>query len=299
MDPIYLMKVFIAVGEEESLAAASRRLNLSSVAVTRAVSALEAQLGNKLLLRMTRNVRLTDAGRRYLEGLKGILAKLAEADETAAGINSDRRRRLTVTASPLFGRNLVIPCIVEYMHRFPDVDVSAHFADRIVNLVDEKMDVAVRIGRLPDSGLKSVAVGWVRRLLCASPAYLDMHGSPEHPPDLREHMIIATSAMSPRVDVKSGWHDGPANSRLRPRLTVTSHDAAIEAALAGLGITRLLSCQAAPLLANGSLKIVLVGHEAAPLPVQVLHREGKYGSSKVRDFIDSLVARLRADSSLN
>lgn len=292
------MTVFVAVGEEESLAAAARRLNLSRDAVTRAVGSLEAQLGNKLLLRMTRNVRLTEAGRRYFEGLKSVMAKLAKADEAAARINGNRKGRLTVTASPVLARNLITPCIVEYMQQFPDVDVWAYYSDRIINLVDEGVDVAVRIGRLPDSGLKAVSVGQVRRLLCASPAYLATHGAPEHPADLREHVVISTSAPPPQVDLKAGLNDSPASVRIRPQLTVTSHDAAVEAALSGVGIARLMSCQVAPLLADSSLQIVLPNFKSGTSPVQVLHREGKYGASRVRDFIDLLIARLRADSSL-
>jgi DNA-binding transcriptional LysR family regulator len=299
MDQLYLMTVFIAVGEEQSLAIAARRLNLSPEAVARAVCALEAQLGNKLLLRTPRSVQLTEDGRRYLEGLRRIMAKLAEADQAATEIKLRREGRLRVTACPMLGRGFVIPCIVDYMHRFPDVEVWGYFSDRTVNLVDEGIDVAVRVGQLVDSRLKSMRVGRLRRLLCASPAYLARRGVPEHPADLRQHTIIATTAMASRSEMKSGLYDAGPNNKTRLRLTVTSHEAAIDAAVAGLGITCLLLSHVAPLLDNGCLVPVLAAHEAPPLPVQVVHREGKNGSSKVRDFIDLLVARLRADGSLN
>lgn len=299
MDQIHQMIVFIAVGEELSLARAARRLNLSPDAVARAVCSLEAQLGNKLLLRTARTVQLTEAGRRYLDGLKKIMAKLAKADEAATDVKLSREGRLTVTAAPIFAKAFVIPCIVEYMRRFPDVEVWGYFADRAVNLVDEGIDVAVRVGRLMDSGLKAVGVGQVRRLLCASPAYLAMHGVPGHPADLRKHTIVATTAIAPRAELKSGLYDGASNDKMRLRLTVTSHDAAIDAALAGMGIACLLLPHVAPLVEAGRLVPVLRGHDPAPLPVQVVHREGKNGSSKVRDFIDLLVARLRANASLN
>lgn len=299
MDRMHQMTVFIAVGEEQSFAAAARRLNLSPAAVTRAVAALESELEVKLLQRTTRNVRLTEAGRRYLDDLKHIMVKIAEADEAATGINVAPKGNLAVTASVLFGKLFVMPCIVEYLGRYPEVEVSACFLDRVVNLVDEGMDVAVRIGHLPDSGLKAMRVGQVRRVLCASPEYLARHGVPQYPADLLRHTVIAASGVSPRIEWKFGPEKDPTLVRIRPRLTVTSNDAAIEAAASGLGIARLLSYQIAPNLAKGTLKILLAEYEEPAIPVHVLHRESKYGSSKVRSFIDLLVARLRQDKNLN
>jgi DNA-binding transcriptional LysR family regulator len=299
MDQLHLMNVFVAVGEEESFAAAARRLDLSPAAVTRAISGLEELLGIKLLLRTTRSVRLTEAGRRYLDDTRNILASIVEANEAAAGVNSSPRGNLSVTASVLFGKAFVMPCIVEYLKQFPEVDVSAYFLDRVVNLVDEGIDVAVRIGHLPDSSLKALRVGQARRVLCASPEYLARNGIPQHPGDLLRHTVIAASGISPRVEWKFGAVDDPTMVRMKPRLTVTGNDAAIAGAVDSLGITRLLSYQIAPQLAEGKLKIILAEYEEAPWPVHVLHRESKYGSSKVRNFIDMLVERLRANPSLN
>jgi DNA-binding transcriptional LysR family regulator len=299
MDQLHLMNVFVAVGEEESFAAAARRLDLSPAAVTRAISGLEELLGIKLLLRTTRSVRLTEAGRRYLDDTRNILASIIEANEAAAGVNSSPRGNLSVTASVLFGKAFVMPCIVEYLKEFPEVDVSAYFLDRVVNLVDEGIDVAVRIGHLPDSSLKALRVGQARRVLCASPEYLARNGIPQHPGDLLRHTVIAASGISPRVEWKFGAVDDPTMVRMKPRLTVTGNDAAIAGAVDSLGITRLLSYQIAPQLAEGKLKIILAEYEEAPWPVHVLHRESKYGSSKVRNFIDMLVERLRANPSLN
>ncbi|UPG96471.1 LysR family transcriptional regulator [Luteibacter aegosomatissinici] len=293
MDQIHLMKVFVAVGEEESFAAASRRIDLSPAAVTRAVAALEDELGVKLLARTTRNVRLTEAGRRYLDDTRNILASIAEANEAAAGVNAAPKGNLSVTASVLFGRTFVMPCIVQYLQDFPEVDVSAYFLDRVVNLVDEGMDVAVRIGHLPDSSLRALRVGQVRRVLVASPAYLATHGVPQHPADLLRHTIIAASGISPRVDWKFGAVEDPTMVRMKPRLTVTSNDGAIAAATSGLGIARLLSYQVGAELAAGQLKIILDDYEESAWPVHILHRESKYGSSKVRHFIDSLAEHLR------
>ncbi|MBI6900216.1 MULTISPECIES: LysR family transcriptional regulator [Pseudomonas] len=294
MDQIHLMKVFVAVGELESFAAAARRLAISPAAVTRAVSALEEQLGVKLLLRTTRSVRLTEAGGRYLEDTRHILASIVEANEAAAGINAAPKGDLAVTAPILFGKKFVMPCIVRYLQQYPEVDVSAYFLDRVVNLVEEGMDVAVRIGQLPDSGLKALRVGRMRRLLCASPEYLERHGTPRHPSELQKHEVIAAGTLSPRTDWRFGAIDDPTLIRMKPRLTVTSNDAAIAAASAGLGIARLLSYQVADEVAAGRLQVILAEYEEAPWPIHILHRESKYGSTKVRTFIDMLAEHLRS-----
>jgi len=294
MDQIHLMKVFVAVGELESFAAAARRLDISPAAVTRAVSALEDQLGVKLLLRTTRSVRLTEAGGRYLEDTRHILASIHEANATAAGINATPKGELAVTAPILFGKKYVMPCIVRYLQQYPDVDVSAYFLDRVVNMVEEGMDVAVRIGPLPDSGLKALRVGRVRRMLCASPDYLARHGVPKHPSDLAGHAVIGTTNLSPRAGWRFGVTEEPTLVRMKPRLTVTSNDGAIAAASGGLGIARLLSYQVADELASGQLQVILAEYEEAPWPIHVLHRESKYGSAKVRAFIDMLAQALRA-----
>ncbi|QQE85235.1 LysR family transcriptional regulator [Pseudomonas putida] len=294
MDQIHLMKVFVAVGELESFAAAARRLDISPAAVTRAVSALEDMLGVKLLLRTTRSVRLTQAGGRYLEDTRHILASIFEANEAAAGINATPKGELAVTAPILFGKKFVMPSIVRYLQQYPEVDVSAYFLDRIVNLVEEGMDVAVRIGPLPDSGLKALRVGRVRRMLCASPEYLARQGVPQHPSDLPAHAVIATTNLSPRAGWRFGVTDEPTMVRIKPRLTVTSNDGAIAAALGGLGIARLLSYQVVDEIASGQLQVILADYEEAPWPIHVLHRESKHGSAKVRMFVDMLAHELRA-----
>ncbi|MDN3577173.1 LysR family transcriptional regulator [Chitinimonas viridis] len=299
MDRLHLMTVFVAVGEEESFAGGARRLGMSPPAVTRAISALEARLGVKLLQRTTRYVRVTEAGQRYLDDARRILGEVDEADEAAAGINAAPRGHLTVTAPVLFGKMFVMPGIIDYLNRYPEADVSALFLDRVVNMLEEGVDVAVRIGPLPDSSMRAIKVGQVRRVLCASPEYLERHGIPLTPQVLRDRTIIAATGVSPAVEWKFGPESGPANIKLKPRLTVTSNDAAIEAARSGLGITRLMSYQIAPHLATGELKIVLSEYENAPLPIHIVHRESKYGSAKVRSFIDLMVDRLRADKHLN
>ncbi|QDQ26254.1 LysR family transcriptional regulator [Chitinimonas arctica] len=298
MDRMQLMTVFVAVADEESFAGGGRRLGMSPPAVTRAISALEARLGVKLLERTTRSVRVTEVGQRYLDDARRIIAAADEADAAAAGINATPRGHLAVTAPVLFGKLFVMPGIVDYLQQHTDVTVAALFLDRVVNLMDEGIDVAVRIGPLPDSGMRAVRVGQVRRVLCAAPAYLDRHGTPQSPEELRRHTIIAANSTAPSVEWRFGPDHAPSAIKLQPRLTVTSNDGAIEAARAGLGITRLMSYQAAAPCESGALQTVLTAFEKAPLPIHVLHRESKHGSAKVRAFIDLMVARLRADPHL-
>jgi DNA-binding transcriptional LysR family regulator len=299
MDRFHMMQVFVAVAEDQGFAAAARRLQLSPPAATRAVAALEQHLGVKLLNRSTRHVRVTEAGQRYLEDARRVLAEVAAAEEAAAGINSEPRGHIAVTAPVLFGRMFVMPAVLDYLDRFPAVEVSAVFLDRVVNLLEEGLDVGVRIGELPDSSMRALRVGSVRRVLCAAPDYLQRAGLPPSPEDLPDHTIIASSAGNMAPAWQFHKDGGVRTIKLTPRLSVTSNDAAVEAAVAGFGITRLLSYQIAPQLAAGTLKTVLSEFEPPPLPVHILHREQRQSSTKVRSFIDLLAAHLRADKALN
>lgn len=299
MDRLHLMTVFVAVAEEESFAGGARRLGMSPPAVTRAIAALEERLAVKLLNRTTRFVRATDAGQRYLEDARRIIAEVDDADEAAAGVHAEPRGHLAVTAPALFGKMYVLPGIVDYLQRYPAMEVSALFLDRVVNLLEEGLDVGVRIGELPDSTLRALRVGKVRRVVCASPDYLDRHGIPQTPAELSDHAIISASAVSPTVDWKFGQGSKSTTFRVKPRLCLTTNDAAIEAAVQGFGITRLLSYQIAPYLASGQLQTFLNNYESEPMPVHVLHREGRHAAGKVRTFIDLMVARLRNDRNLN
>lgn len=299
MDRLHLMIVFVAVAETESFAAASRRLGLSPPAVTRAIAELEKRLGVKLFNRTTRFVRATEAGQRYLEDSRRIIGEIDDADEAAAGVNAAPRGQLAVTAPVLFGKMFVLPAILEYLRRYPAMEVSALFLDRVVNLLEEGLDVGVRIGELPDSSMKAARVGAVRRVLCASPEYLTKHGTPDKPAALSTHSIIAASGVSPTHEWKFRQGGKSIAARVTPRLTVNSNDAAIDAALQGFGVTRLLSYQIAPQVASGRLKIILREFEPAPMPIHVLHRDGRYGSAKVRSFVDLIVDQLRNDRALS
>jgi len=299
IDQFHLMRVFASVAEEGGFAAASRKLDLSPAAVTRAVVALEEQLGARLLQRTTRNVRFTDAGRQYYENVRAILTSIAEANEAVAESNATPRGTLSITAPVMFGRMFVMPSVIDYMQRYPQVKLIAHLVDRVTNLVDEGMDVAIRIGHLPDSGLRAIKVGHVRRVLCASPGYLDKFGSPEHPAELAQHSIISSSHVSPQTEWRFNAEKEALLVRLDPRLTVTSNDAALSAAVSGLGIARLLSYQVWSEVEKGSLRLILEAYEEEPWPVHVVHREDKLGSSKVRSFIDNIVDSLRSHTKLN
>lgn len=299
MDRFHVMAVYVAVAEEESFAGGARRLGMSPPAVTRAVASLEKRLGVKLLTRTTRFVRATDAGLRYMEHARRIIAEADEADEAVAGVNAAPRGQLSVTAPVLFGRMFVTPSIVEYLRHFPDMSISAVFVDRVVNLLEEGMDVGVRIGELPDSSMKAIGVGHVRRVVCAAPDYLKANGVPRTPADLAKHTIVAASPVSPSVDWKFVNGKKATSVKLTPRLTVTTNETAIVAAVQGFGVTRLLSYQIAAFLASGQLKAVLTDYEPPSLPIHVLHSEGRQGSAKVRTFVDLLVERLRADKALS
>jgi DNA-binding transcriptional LysR family regulator len=307
MDQLHLMTVFIAVAEEQGFAPAARRLNMSPPAVTRAIAALEDTLGIKLLSRTTRYVRITEAGARYLEDTRRILAAVEQANEAAIGINAEPKGHLTVTAPVLFGQKYVMPGVVEYLNTYPETQVDAVFLDRVVNLLEEGFDVGIRIGQLPDSTLHAKTVGEVRLVLVASPEYLARHGIPQTPEELKQHTLIASSAGNMTHDwqfselhqKQKGKQKGKQTIRIQPRLTVTSNQAAIDAAKAGLGIARLISYQVADELKDATLKTILSDYQLPAMPVHIIHREGRMASSKVRCFIDLMAQRLREDKTLN
>ena len=298
MDRLQSMSVFVAVAEEESFATAARRLNMSPPAVTRTIAALEDHLGIKLLTRTTRFVRATDAGQRYLESARRILAEADEADEAAAGVHASPRGRLAVTAPVLFGSMHVMPGVVAFLARYPDVSVNAVFLDRVVNLLEEGIDVGVRIGELPDSTMRAIPVGSVKRVICASPDYLARHSGLNEPRDLGGQTIISASPISPGLDWRLGNGKQQISIKVQPRLTVTNNAAAIEAALMGFGITRLMSYQVAAYLATGQLVRLFNEYEPPAMPIHIIHLDGRQASAKVRALVDVLVEQLRGNSAL-
>jgi DNA-binding transcriptional LysR family regulator len=299
MDRLQAMTTFVAVVDSGGFASAARKLNLSPPVVTRAVAELEARLGLRLLTRTTRFVRVTDAGARFAEDCRRILADIDEAETAATGTHSTPRGTLTVTAPVLFGHLYVTPILVSYLQQFPEVDGQCLFLDRVVNVVEEGIDVAIRVGELPDSSLQATRVGRVRRVLVAAPAYFEARGRPRRPEDLVQHTIVSASGVNPVSEWRFNDAGKPLIQRLQPRMRTTTNDSAIAAAVAGLGIARLLSYQVAGHLRSGALQPVLEAFESAPLPVHVLHHEGRRVTQKVRAFVDLAVERLRGDPGLS
>ena len=293
MDRLHLINVFIAVVDTQGFAGAARKLNLSPPAVTRAINELETYLGVRLLTRTTRIVKVTEAGARYAEDCRGVLSHLNKADESASGLHSAPRGRLTITAPVGFGAMYVTPIVTEYLARYPEVTASCWFMDRVVNMLDEGVDVGVRIGELPDSSMQAIRVGRMRLLICATPAYLAEHGEPKSPEDLEKHMIIAASGATSTSEWRISSQGTPSVVKLRPRLITTTSDTAIAAALTGFGLTNVLAYKVTKHLREGRLKAVLSDFEPPALPVHVLHREGRHATQKARRFIDLAVERLR------
>lgn len=298
MDRLQTMAMFVAVSEAQSFSAAARQLNVSPPVITRAVAELENRLGVKLLNRTTRYVRPTEAGSRYVADARRVLEEIELVDEAAAGVNAEPRGSLVVTAPVLFGRTYVMPGIVDYLKRYPQTEIQALFLDRVVNMLEEGIDVGIRIGELPDSTMRALKVGVVRLFTVVSPAYLHQNEKPDTPENLSIHSIIASSAGNHFMDWQFKTAQKNQTFRINPRLIVSTNDAAIEAARKGFGITRVLSYQVAPYVANGELVTILQDFEPAEFPIHIVHREARHSSSKIRAFIDLLADRLRSDTSL-
>lgn len=296
MDRWQAMRIFVKVAETGSFAEAARHTHMSAPAVTRAVASLEELIGARLFVRTTRSVKMTEAGARYVEDCRQILADIAAAEAAAGGSYATPVGTLAVTASALFGQMHVLPILTEFLNTYPTMRARTLFIDRPVNIVEEGIDVAVRIGHLPDSGFTAIRVGTVRRVVCGSPAYFERHGVPTTPADLKHHRIAAST---------SAWASPEWRFAGDQRVTVdlvlqcNTNEAAITTAKDGWGLTRVLHYQIGPALREGSLRIVLGDHEEPPLPIHILHPEGRHAPAKVRAFVDLAAARLRANPLLN
>lgn len=290
MDRIDSVAVFAEVAERGSFAQAARRLNRSPAAVTRAVAELEARLGVRLLNRTTRKVSVTEVGQRFLAGARRVLADLSEIEQAAAGQGQAPRGELRVTAPIEFGRRHVLPLATEFLARYPEVSVRLTLFDRPVDLVEEGLDAAIRIGALADTSAIATRVGAVSRIVVAAPAYLQRRGTPRRPEDLPPHDIIAFGGM----EGTGRWRfaDG-IEVAVKPRLSVNTAAGALDAARAGFGVTRVLSYQAVDSFADGTLVRLLRGQEPAETPIHVLHPGGRHPPPKLRAFLDALVPQLR------
>ncbi|MEL6837857.1 MAG: LysR family transcriptional regulator [Pseudomonadota bacterium] len=292
MDRLQSIEVFIAVAEAESFAGGARAVGLSAPSATRGVNALEERLGARLFTRTTRRVRLTDVGRVYLEDARHILAQLQAADDAAAGAATNPVGHLRLTCSTEFGRIYVAPILTGFLDTYPEVTADVLMVDRVVNMVEEGFDVAVRIGELPSSGMSAVRVGTVRRIVCGSPKYFERFGVPKDPADMRSHQIVSASPVSPGTE----WHFGvdmKETVRITPRLTVSSVAAGIEIARQGWGLIRVLSYQVGTDVEEGNLKTALDQYEPEPLPIHLVHVDGRRVPAKVRAFMDFAKPRLR------
>jgi DNA-binding transcriptional LysR family regulator len=290
MNRLEAMSVLLAVVDAGSFSGASRTLRMPLPTVSRKVAELERHLKSPLLIRSTRKLALTESGAAYVAACRQILEQVAEADRRATGEYRAPRGELCVTAAVVFGRMHVVPVVARLLADYPDVDVRLELTDRYLDLIDEHVDVALRIGTLPDSRLVATRVGQVRTVACASPAYLEKHGTPRKPADLAAHDCV-TFAM---IGGAQSWVFRDAETvRVRSRLTVNTAEAAIDAAIAGVGIARVLSYQVAELVRGGALDVVLRKHEPAPAPVNIVYNPQLVVPAKVRAFIDLAAPQLK------
>ena len=287
MDRLRAMEVFVAVAEAGSFAAAGVRLGMSPPAVTRAVAAVEDRLGARLLNRTTRRLSLTEAGSRYLESARRLVAEIEAADRAAAGELAAPCGRLTLTCSVTFGRLHGVELVAAFLREQPRLAVTVLMLDRIVDLVDEGVDVAIRIGALPDSSLIAHRVGETRRLLVASPAYLQRHGRPERPGNLKGHDVIAFTGLMPGRDWRHTSLEGHATGVAHgARLTVNDACAALAAAARGEGLAVALSYMVQQMLADGRLSSVLENFEPSPEPIHIVYPLSRPLAPKIRAFVD-------------
>jgi len=289
------MSTFVAVARAGSLSAAARGLGEPLTTVSRRLAALEEHLGASLVTRTTRRLALTEAGRSYLDVCRRVLDELETAESEIAGREGDVAGEIVVTAPVVFGRLNVLPLLVRFLAAHPRLDARLDLTDRIVDLTEDAVDVALRIGALPDSALRATRVGTVRRIVCASPAYLKAHGVPRMPQDLASAACIAFGPFArERAWVFESVPHGRNTVRVRTRLSVTTAEAALEAALAGLGVARVLSYQAAEALARKRLRAVLEAYDDTAIPVHLVHRNVRQQRPQVRLFLDFAAQELRA-----
>jgi DNA-binding transcriptional LysR family regulator len=294
MDRLEAMSILREAVDAGSLSAAGRRLGVPLATVSRKVSELERHLGTRLLNRSSRKLTLTDAGRSYVVACKRILEDVAEAERVASGEYSAPKGNLTLSAPIVFGRLHVLPIVMAFLKHHPDIDIRLVLADRVVDLFEDHVDLAIRIGDLPDSSLVAIRVGSIRRVVCGSPAYFAGRGTPQHPSELSAHDCVSFEGLmaSDFWSFRVGKSDTPV--AIHSRLVVNTAEAAIDAAVAGVGITRVLSYQVASATEAGALAVVLEAFEPAPVPVNLVHAGQGLLPLKLRAFIDFAAPLLRA-----
>jgi DNA-binding transcriptional LysR family regulator len=293
MDKLGAMSTLLRVVDAGSLSAAAKQLDVPLATVSRRIAELEANLQTRMLNRSSRRLSLTEAGRLYVEACKRILEQVEEAERAATGVYKDPKGRLTVTAPIVFGRTHMIPLVSEFLARYPEIDIKLLLVDRLLDLLEADVDVALRIGDLEDSSLIALRVGTVRRVTCASPSYLSRHGRPQKPEDLRRHIAVTFDNLASPEEWRFSFARGDAVVPIRSRLTVTTAEAAREGAIAGLGLTRLLSYQIAEAKRAGTLELVLEEYELPPWPVSLVYVGQQLLPGKLRAFLDFATPRLR------
>jgi DNA-binding transcriptional LysR family regulator len=294
LDRFEAMSILLASVEEGSFSAASRKLNMPLATVSRKVADLEAHLKTRLLVRSTRKLMLTEPGVAYVAASKAILEQVEEAEAQANGEYSVPKGELTITAPVVFGRLHILPVVAEFLARFAEINVHLVLADRIVSLIDDHIDMAVRIGELPDSNMIATKVGTIRRVICASPSYLAAHGVPRTPGSLRDHTCVTFSELMSGASWTVKNKDGKMES-VRPfcRLKINTAESAIDAAVQGVGLTNVLSYQVARYVQEGALEIVLQDFEPPPIAVHLVHAHQGLLPLKMRRFLEFAAPRIR------
>ena len=294
MDRLEAMSVLLTAVETGSLSAASRALGAPLTTVSRKVSDLEKHLKTQLLNRSGRRLTLTDAGRSYVAACRRILEDVRAAERTAAGEYSAPQGDLIVTAPIVFGRLHVLPVVVEFLKVYPDIDIRLVLADRLFNLIEDRVDLAIRIGPLPDSSLKASRVGSIRHVVCGSPVYFGRRGKPKSPFELSDHDCVTFQGLSSPDTWTFRIKKTEKPIAIHSRLVVNTAEAAIDAAIAGVGMTRVLSYQIAHALMSGALDVALQAFEPAPWPVNLVYGCGQVLPLKLRAFLDFAAPRLKA-----
>lgn len=291
MDRFDAIRTLLAAVDGGSLSAASRALGMPLPTVSRKVSELETHLGTQMVVRTSRKLVLTDAGQAFVQSSRRILGELEEAERAASGEYQSPRGELLVTAPIMFGKLHILPVVLSFLCIYPDVNVRLVLADTVIDLIDNHVDVAARLGRLPDSGLVAMKAGEVRWITCASPDYLARHETPQTPTDLLHHDCLAFEGL--QTSRSWSFTSGGDAIAIRPRLGVNTADALIEAASAGLGVARMTSYQAAAALREGKLVRLLQAYEPEAIPVHLVHTGPPLLPLKLRAFLDFAGPRVR------
>lgn len=297
MDRFDAIRTLLAAVDGGSLSAASRTLGMPLPTVSRKVSELEAHLGTQILIRTSRRLMLTDAGEAFVEASRLVMDRLEDAERVAAGEYRAPRGDLLVTSSIMFGKLYVTPMVLDFLAAYPDVNVRLIMADHVINMLENHVDAAIRIGSLPDSGLVAARVGEIHWMTCASPDYLARRGTPERPADLFEHACVAFEGLLPARDWTFGTGASIETIAIVPRFAANTAESIIEAGMAGIGIVRLTSYQAAAAIRAGRLVSVLSSFRPAPMPIHLVHTGQAMIPLKLRAFLEYARPRLKAQLS--